>query len=74
MTPDADDLVTLAICGYQEAVLLRSVLMADGIEAFLPDWHVFNNVIGACFNLTVLVRRSDLERARELLAALRQPG
>jgi hypothetical protein len=55
-----------------EAQFVVSVLEGEGIEAFLPDAYTVGarpDLTAALGGIRVLVRASDLERAREALAA-----
>lgn len=57
---------------FQEALLLRSVLEADGIEVFLPDEFVMQNTPHLLFandGVRVQVKPEDEARAREILAS-----
>jgi hypothetical protein len=72
---NSDEVVTLVRVGeLTTAQLLCGRLDAEGIECFIPDeymatqtWHLHAAIGG----IRVQVRRSDLERAQEILA---QPG
>lgn len=68
-----DDWVQIQNCNWMhEAHLVVSVLAGDGIEAFLPDAYTLGSrpELGAALGgVRVLVRASDFERAREVLAA-----
>jgi hypothetical protein len=68
---DPDDLVTLTICAkLADADVIVSKLDSEGIQAFIPDEHLMQNV---GFNLNtygyvrVQVRRQDYLAAKELL-------
>jgi hypothetical protein len=68
---DLDELVTLTTCQkLADADLIRAKLDAAGIEAFIPDEHLMQNI---GFNLNtygyvrVQVRRQDYASAKELL-------
>jgi hypothetical protein len=55
---------------FQEALLLRSVLEADGIEVFLPDEFVMQNTPHLLFandGVRVQVKPEDEARARAIL-------
>ena len=68
-----DDWVQVQNCNWlHEAHLVVSVLEGDGIEAFLPDAYTLGSrpeLATALGGVRVLVRASDLDRAREVLAA-----
>jgi hypothetical protein len=68
-----DDWVQVQNCNWlHEANLVVSVLEGDGIEAFVPDAYTLGarpELATALGGVRVLVRASDLERAREVLAA-----
>lgn len=68
-----DDWVQIQNCNWvHEANLVVSVLAGDGIEAFVPDAYTLGSrpELGAALGgVRVLVRASDLDRAREVLAA-----
>jgi hypothetical protein len=68
-----NDWVQVHNCNWlHEANFIVSVLEADGIEVFLPDGYTLGArpELGAALGgVRVLVRESDLERAREVLAA-----
>jgi hypothetical protein len=68
-----DDWVQVRNCNWlHEANLLVSVLEGSGIEAFLPDAYTLGSrpeLAAALGGVRVLVRASDLDRAREVLAA-----
>lgn len=68
------DLVTVRICNYlHEAELIKSALAADGIEARIPDEFMagVQPALGAGIGgIRVQIRASDLDRARETLAAV----
>ena len=73
-----DELVTVSTCQkLADADLVRSKLDAAGIEAFIPDEHLLQNV---GFNLNtygyvrVQVRRQDLDEAKALLADTGEPA
>ena len=71
--PVEDDWVQVQNCNWlHDAHLVVSVLEGDGIEAFLPDAHTLGSrpeLATALGGVRVLVRASDFERAREVLAA-----
>ncbi len=69
--PQPDELATLADCSYQEATFLRSVLESEGISVFLPEQYSWNFVLAGSGFVELQVYRSDMERARELVSALR---
>ena len=55
---------------FQEALLLRSVLEADGMEVFLPDEFVMQNTPHLLFandGIRVQVKPEDEARARAIL-------
>ena len=55
---------------FQEALLLRSVLEADGMEVFLPDEFVMQNTPHLLFandGVRVQVKPEDEARARAIL-------
>jgi hypothetical protein len=67
------DWVEAASCRWlHEAAFLQSVLEAAGIDATIPNEHtlgvqpLYANLLGG---VRVLVRRENLERAREVLAS-----
>ena len=67
------DWVEVASCTWlHEAAFLQSVLEAAGIDATIPNEHtlgvqpLYANLLGG---VRVLVRRENLERAREVLAS-----
>ena len=67
------DWVEAASCTWpHEAAFLQSVLEAAGIDATIPNEHtlsvqpLYANLLGG---VRVLVRRENLERAREVLAS-----
>jgi hypothetical protein len=68
-----EDWVQIENCNWlHEAHLVVSVLAADGIEAVLPDAHTLGarpELAAALGGVRVLVRASDVERARDVLAA-----
>ena len=68
-----DDWVQVQNCNWlHEATLVVSVLEGDGIEAFLPDAYTLGSrpeLAAALGGVRVLVRASDLDRAREVLAS-----
>lgn len=63
--------VTVAqVYEFEQALLLRSVLEADGIEVFLPDEFVMQNTPHLLFandGIRVQVKPEDEARAREIL-------
>ena len=69
-----DDWVEVQNCNWlHEASVVVSVLEADVIEVFLPDAHTLGarpELSAALGGVRVLVRASDLARAREVLAAV----
>jgi hypothetical protein len=72
MTPwEARDLVTIRTCrDLQEAQLVRSMLTAVGIEAFIPDENVAGLYPATVLNtdgVRVQVAAGDAEMAQELL-------
>jgi hypothetical protein len=68
-----DDWVQIENCNWvHEANLVVSVLAGDGIEAFVPDAYTLGarpELAAAFGGVRVLVRASDADRAREVLAA-----
>ena len=72
---DSTELVTLTRLGELSAAqLLCGRLDAEGIECFIPDEHMANQMWylnRAIGGIRVQVRQADLERAQEILA---QPG
>ena len=68
-----DDWVQVQNCNWlHEATLVVSVLEGSGIEAFLPDAYTLGSrpeLAAALGGVRVLVRASDLDRAREVLAS-----
>ena len=69
----SSDWVEAASCTWpHEAAFLQSVLEAAGIDASIPNEHtlgvqpLYAPLLGG---VRVLVRREDLERAREVLAS-----
>ena len=72
MTPwEARDLVTIRTCSnLQEAQLVRSMLTAVGIEAFIPDENVAGvnpAMVLVLGGVRVQVAADDAEMAQELL-------
>ncbi|MBI4472805.1 MAG: DUF2007 domain-containing protein [Acidobacteria bacterium] len=68
-----NELTVLHVCSnIEEAYLFRSTLEGSGIEAFIPDEQAMGlNYPGiAIEGVRLLVRNSDLERARSILAAV----
>jgi hypothetical protein len=63
--------VTVArVYEFEQALLLRSVLEADGMEVFLPDEFVMQNtphLLYANEGIRVQVKPEDEARAREIL-------
>jgi hypothetical protein len=56
-----------------EALFLKSVLEAAGIEAVVPDEHTLGVqplLVNAIGGVRVLVHAADLERAREVLGSV----
>lgn len=72
---DSTELVTLTRLGELPAAqLLCGRLDAEGIESFIPDEHMANqmwHLTRAIGGIRVQVRQADLERAQQILA---QPG
>jgi hypothetical protein len=72
-----NDWVQVQNCNWlHEANLVVSVLEGDGIETVVPDAHTLGarpELSAALGGVRVLVRASDLERAREVLAAVIPP-
>ena len=68
-----DEWVQVQNCNWlHEANFLGSVLASAGIEAFVPDAYTLGarpDLTAALGGIRVLVRASELERAREVLAA-----
>ena len=68
-----EEWVVVRNCGWvHEAHVIVAVLEAEGIETFVPDSHMASirpELAGALGGIRVLVRESDLELARETLAA-----
>ena len=73
MTGVEDEWVQVENCNWlHQAHLVVSVLEADGIETFVPDAYTLGTrpeLTAALGGIRVLVRASDLERAREVLAS-----
>ena len=71
---DDEQLVTVRTCSYlHEAVLIKSVLDAEGINAEIPDAYMAGvqpALGGTMGGIRVVVRFSDLDRAEEALAAM----
>ena len=69
-----DDWVQVQNCNWlHEAALVVSVLEGSGIEAFLPDAYTLGSrpeLAAALGGVRVLVRASDLNRARDVLASV----
>ena len=69
--------VTVArVYEFEEALLLRSVLEADGLEVFLPDEFTAQNTphfLYANEGIRVQVRSEDEARARAILATPEPP-
>lgn len=69
----ADEWVVVRNCGWlHEADVIAAVLQAQGIDAFIPDAHMASirpELSGFIGGVRVLVRASELELAREALAA-----
>lgn len=69
--------VTVArVFEFQEALLLRSVLEADGIEVFLPDEFTMQNTPHLLFaneGIRVQVKPEDEARARAILDSAEKP-
>ena len=67
----ADEWVQVRNCGtIFEANFIRSVLEGSNIESFLPDEHMAGlrpELSLAIGGVRVMVRRSDLQRATEVL-------
>ena len=63
--------VTIRTCrDLQEALIVRSMLQADGIQAFIPDEHMASLGPAAILDtdgVRVQVASDDVELARELL-------
>ena len=73
MTDAPDDWVEVRSCAWlHEAEFLRSVLESGGIESMIPDeqTHGVLPLAPMLGGVRVLVRRSDLDRAEELLTTL----
>jgi hypothetical protein len=70
--------VTVArVYEFEEALLLRSVLEADGIEVYLPDEFVMQNIPPLLFandGIRVQVKPEDEARARAILATPEAPA
>ena len=70
--PRAEEWVVVRNCGWvHEADVIVAVLEAEGIDVFVPDSHMASirpELSGALGGIRVLVRESDLELAREVLA------
>jgi hypothetical protein len=68
-----DEWVQVQNCNWlHEANFLASVLAGAGIEAFVPDAYTLGarpDLTAALGGIRVLVRASEVERAREVLAA-----
>ncbi len=69
-----DEWVQVQNCNWlHEANFFVSVLESEGIEAFLPDAYTLGarpDLTPALGGVRVMVRASELERAREVLAAV----
>ena len=76
MTPQRTDeeLVTVHNANWvHDALFVKSVLEGDGIDAFVPDEHTLSvdPALGAALGgVRIMVRASDAERARQVIAAL----
>lgn len=73
-TPNPDSFVLLKTCRDDvEAMSLRSLLEAEGIEVFVQGEHhraVEGALMGAMIELRAMVRQADLDEARELIEEL----
>ena len=71
---DDEQLVTVRTCSYlHEAVLIKSVLDAEGINAEIPDAYMAGvqpALGGTIGGIRVVVRSSDLMRAEQALGAI----
>lgn len=74
----SDEWVEAKACTWMhEALFLRSVLEAAGIESLIPNEHTLNaqplyaNMLGG---VRVLVRSEDFERAKEILESASPPA
>ena len=69
-----DDWVQVQNCNWlHQANFIVSVLEGEGIETFVPDAYTLGarpDLGAALGGVRVLVRASDLDRAREVLAAV----
>jgi hypothetical protein len=69
-----DDWVQVQNCNWlHQANFIVSVLEGEGIETFVPDAYTLGarpDLGTALGGVRVLVRASDVERAREVLAAI----
>jgi hypothetical protein len=69
----AADWVAVGNCNWlHEAQFLQSVLDAEGIEAFIPDQYTLGVdplYVTALGGVRLLVRRADVERAKDVLAS-----
>jgi hypothetical protein len=70
--PRPEEWVVVRNCAWlHEAHVIVAVLEAEGIDTFVPDSHMAGirpELSGALGGIRVLVRESDLELAREVLA------
>ncbi|HEY8343697.1 MAG TPA: DUF2007 domain-containing protein [Bacillota bacterium] len=68
MPEQEDDWVELLeVDSTAQADLVKSVLAGSGIDARIPH-EFFSLIYGGVFGIKLMVRRADLERAKELLA------
>ncbi len=63
-----DNLVTVAIHTYEKAQILKSVLEAHGIEAYIQNVNQILPVVSA--GVRVRIRESDLARALGVIEAM----
>lgn len=73
MSDAPDDWVEVRNCAWlHEAEFIRSVLESGGIESMIPDeqTHGVLPLAPMLGGVRVLVRRSDVDRAKELLTTL----
>ena len=73
LTSMEDDWVEVQNCNWMhEASVVVSVLEADGIEVFVPDGYTLSvrpELSAALGGVRIMVRASDVQRAREVLGA-----
>ncbi len=73
MNPMNDEWIVVRNCFLlEEALVVKSVLEADGVEVLIPDEHTlgaqpfYTNALGGA---RVMVRSTDFDRARAVLEA-----